>query len=179
MNNFKRISVEQIDENMIKMIGTDWMLICAEKADGSANAMTASWGGMGVMWRYPVFACFVRPQRYTYEFTEEADIISLSFFGDEMREALKICGTVSGRDHDKFAMAEITKRKLEDGSDDAVSSAVFFDEARFVIVGRKIYTDTVKPECFADPDICASNYKDNDYHKMYVCRIEGVLKRED
>lgn len=177
MNKFKRIPVEQISENMIKMIGTDWMLIGAEKNDGTSNAMTASWGGMGVMWRYPVFACFVRPQRYTYEFTEDSDIISLSFFDDDMRDALKICGTLSGRDCNKFETAGITCRKLCDGGDDDVSSAIFFDEARLVVVGRKIYTDTVKPEGFVDPDLCLSNYKDNDYHKMYVCRIEGVLER--
>ena len=31
------------------MIGKDWLLITAEK-EGIANTMTASWGGLGVIW---------------------------------------------------------------------------------------------------------------------------------
>ena len=31
------------------MIGKEWLLVTAEK-DGKANTMTASWGGVGVMW---------------------------------------------------------------------------------------------------------------------------------
>ena len=29
------------------------------------NTMTASWGGLGVLWRKPTAAIYVRPQRYT------------------------------------------------------------------------------------------------------------------
>ena len=36
-------------ENAVKMIGDDWTLITAEKADGTVNTMTASWGFMGVI----------------------------------------------------------------------------------------------------------------------------------
>jgi flavin reductase (DIM6/NTAB) family NADH-FMN oxidoreductase RutF len=69
------------------------VLITARKPDGSFNTMTASWGGMGVLWNKNVFFCFVRPQRYTHEFTEAADEITLSFLGEEYRNALKFCGS--------------------------------------------------------------------------------------
>ncbi|MBO5116601.1 MAG: hypothetical protein J6C25_03750 [Treponema sp.] len=45
----KEINIEELQENPFKMIGKDWLLITAQK-DGKANTMTASWGGLGVIW---------------------------------------------------------------------------------------------------------------------------------
>ena len=61
---FTRISAEEIDQNIIKLIGKDWMLITAGGMD-SYNTMTASWGQMGGLWNLPGAICFIRPQRYT------------------------------------------------------------------------------------------------------------------
>ena len=47
-----------------------WMLVTAGALD-SWNTMTASWGGMGVLWDKKICVCFVRPTRYTYEFMEK------------------------------------------------------------------------------------------------------------
>ena len=45
---FEKIRPEDIDGNVFKMIGDDWMLVTAETEKG-VNTMTASWGGMGVL----------------------------------------------------------------------------------------------------------------------------------
>lgn len=45
---------------------------------------------------------FVRPQRYTKEFIDKSDKLSLSFFDDSWRKMLNYMGTVSGRDEDKI-----------------------------------------------------------------------------
>ena len=65
------------------------------------NMMTASWGSMGYLWNKPVVMVFVRPQRYTFEFTERKDEFTLSFFDEKYRHALDVCGSVSGRDVNK------------------------------------------------------------------------------
>ncbi|MEG0388809.1 MAG: flavin reductase family protein, partial [Niameybacter sp.] len=49
MNSFISIQPEALEKNPFQLIGKDWMLVTAE-ADGKANTMTASWGGLGVMW---------------------------------------------------------------------------------------------------------------------------------
>ena len=108
MAEFLNIAPASIEENLISLIGDKWMLVTAEKADGTVNTMTASWGGAGVIWNKPSAFVFIRPQRYTFEFTEEADIMTLSFFGEERRDALKLCGRVSGRDCDKIRDAGLT-----------------------------------------------------------------------
>lgn len=40
------------------------------------NTMTASWGGIGVMWGKNVAVTVIRPQRYTKEFVESHDCFS-------------------------------------------------------------------------------------------------------
>ena len=56
-------------EDAFKLIGGDWMLVCAGKKD-RFNMMTASWGGIGWLWNRPVAFVFIRPERYTHEFVE-------------------------------------------------------------------------------------------------------------
>ena len=54
LNNFEKIDVKTLD-NAIKAIGDDWMLITAyDKDNNKTNAMTASWGALGVLWNKPV-----------------------------------------------------------------------------------------------------------------------------
>ena len=103
MKGFVEIEASNL-ENAIKLIGTDWMLITAADKE-KVNTMTASWGCLGVLWNKNVCVAFVRPQRYTYEFIEKADTVSFSFFDEEYRDALRYCGSHSGRGFDKFKEA--------------------------------------------------------------------------
>ena len=64
---FREISAKQIDENLIKLISDEWMLITAGDSE-DYNMMTASWGFMGEMWGEDSAAVVVRPERYTMDF---------------------------------------------------------------------------------------------------------------
>ena len=99
MNNFKLISAKELDFNAFKTI-SDWGLITAGNKD-LYNTMTASWGGVGIMWNRDVVFAFIRPQRYTFEVLEKSDIFTFSFFDEKYKPELSICGTKSGRDIDK------------------------------------------------------------------------------
>lgn len=166
----REITPEELNGNVFKMIDSDWMLVTA--ADGEKiNTMTASWGGLGILWNKPVAFVFIRPQRYTYEFTEKSDRMTLSFFGGGMREALKICGTKSGRDCDKIKEAGLTPEKVGDG-------AYTFEEAVVCMECRKIYTDMIKPGNMIDESIM-KNYPKNDFHKVYVCEIEKITVKDN
>ena len=92
-----------LPENFIRRIREEWALAAAT-AGGRTNAMTVSWGGIGCLWNQPVAFLFVRPQRYTYQFTEAAEGFSLSFFGPgQFRKELSYFGTVlrPGRGQDR------------------------------------------------------------------------------
>ena len=161
----KEIPSNLLTENAFKLIGKDWMLITAG-IPGSFNTMTASWGGLGVLWEQPVAFCFVRPTRYTYEFMERSPKFTLSFFEERHRKALTFCGSHSGRDTDKIAGTGLTP--LIDGG------FIYFSESRLVLLCRKIYFQDISPDCFLDPKI-HDLYPQKDYHRMYVGQIEKCL----
>lgn len=158
-------------ENAVEMIGDDWMLITAEKENGDVNTMTASWGFMGVLWNKPVVAVFIRPQRYTLEFAENAERLSLTFFEEQYRGALRLCGTKSGRDTDKIAEAGLHVCHT-------TSDVPYFEEAKTVLICRKLYADWLKPECFLDKSVAERNYPNADYHRVFICEIEQVLEKQ-
>ncbi|MBZ0155548.1 MAG: flavin reductase family protein [Alphaproteobacteria bacterium] len=159
---------ESLPENPFRLIGSDWMLVTAGTAK-SYNTMTASWGGLGVLWDKRVCFCFVRPTRYTYEFMERASHFTLSFFDEKHREALEFCGTRSGRDTDKAAATGLTPVT-------GIPGTVHFAEARLVFECRKIYFNDIDPEHFIDPGI-QDNYLARDYHRLYVGEVIRFLAR--
>lgn len=168
---FKKISPYEIDDNVFTALDKDWMLITApdKEKECGANAMTASWGGLGILWNKPVATIYVRPQRYTYSLTEENNKISLSFFDEKYRDALKICGTKSGRDMDKITSCGMTISE-ELGTP-------IINEARLTLICKKLYADDLKEECFHDNSPLAC-YPKRDYHRFYICEIEEVLVKE-
>ena len=166
--NFTVIPPVEMDDNVFKLIGSDWMLISA--SDGTTvNTMTASWGTAGILWNKPVCICFIRPQRYTYEIAERTDRLSFSILDDSYRRALQYCGSHSGRDGDKFSASGLTPAYAEDGTP-------YVAESRMVLLCRKLYADDLREGCFLDPSLLA-NYKAKDYHRFYVCEIEKILVR--
>ena len=97
----RKIDPKTLNQNVFSAIGEQWMLITAGTAD-RCNTMTASWGGLGVIWGAPAATCYIRPQRYTKEFVDQEEYFTLSFLGEESRKALQLCGSKSGRDTDKI-----------------------------------------------------------------------------
>jgi len=168
MNAFTHHTPNEFDP-IFSRIGKEFMLISAA-ADGKANTMTASWGSCGVLWNKPIAVCFIRPQRHTFQLTEQSNTFALAFFGDGHREALKFCGTKSGRDYaDKYAAAGLTCAYTEDG-------VPYPAEAVEVLICRKIYTARMKKEDFLDPTLL-DHYPEDDFHQIYVGEIVDVLKR--
>ena len=169
LKGFREISPLEI-ENAMKLIGKDWMLITAKDGQsGRVNAMTASWGCMGVLWNKNICVCFIRPQRYTYGLVEREERISLAFLSEEYRGALRLCGTKSGRDCDKLSEAGLTAETAD--------GVPMIREASLLIRARKLYADDLREACFLDSSLLA-NYQNGDYHRVYVCEIERAYVKE-
>ena len=129
--------------------------------------MTASWGGVGVLWGKNVVTTYIRPQRYTKEFVDAQDVFTITFFGENYRKALALCGKVSGRDADKIKEAGLTPY--------FVDGTTAFEEAEMVLVCRKLYADEIKPEKFIATENDERWYPEKDYHTMYIAEITKVL----
>ena len=104
--------MQQIDLNQlgkyvdaVNDIQSKWMLVTSQ-ADGKVNTLTASWGGLGSLWRKKVAFIFIRPSRYTNQFLEKSHRFTLTFFDGHMEE-MGYLGKTSGRDvPDKIEKAE-------------------------------------------------------------------------
>lgn len=166
---FKETTPELLTDNPFELIGKDWMLITAGTPE-SFNTMTASWGGLGVLWERKTAFCFIRPTRYTYEFVESSPYFTLSFFEEHYRKALSFCGSHSGRDTDKIKGAGLTPVKK--------GNFVYFDEARLVLACRKLYFQDINQEHFLDEKI-NDMYPQKDYHRMYIGEIVKCLRKGD
>lgn len=167
MKNFTKVSAEELNENFIDLIGNKWMLVTASDGE-KVNTMTASWGGVGELWNKNVTFTFIRPTRYTYEFIEKSDYYTLCFFEDCYREKLTYLGKVSGRDEDK-----ISKMGLTVVNDGEIS---YFDEAKYVLVCRKLYKDDIEMEHFTDISFGEKVYAEGNLHRMYIGEILYALK---
>lgn len=164
---YREISPKELSENPFSMIGDRWMLITAGDAQ-KANTMTASWGGVGVLWNAPVATIYVRPTRYTYEFLEREEHFSLSVLPAAYKEALQYCGKFSGRDGDKIEHCGLTT--LYEGG------VPYFAQADTVLLCKKKYFADIDPKNFCDPAL--EKHYQGDYHRMYVGEILKVLVAE-
>jgi flavin reductase (DIM6/NTAB) family NADH-FMN oxidoreductase RutF len=168
-NNFKWINPLEIKDNVFKAIGDDWMLITAGDKE-SYNTMTASWGTLGILWNLPVAICFIRPHRYTYIFTEKSSHYTLSFFREEYRDALKFCGSKSGRDYDKAAKTGLIPFSTELGN-------ISFEQSRLILECKKIYADDLKTNNFIIRELINKNYPKKDFHRFYIGEVVNVFTR--
>lgn len=164
---FKKINIQDLNMNAFQAIGNDWMLITAGDQQ-KINTMTASWGGVGVLWGEYVVQAYIRPQRYTKQFVDQQKCFSLSFFDGHKKE-LSLLGTVSGRDQDKIHDVDFHPVFI-----DGVPT---FEEAKLVFIVEKIYQDTFKPENFIDDSFNQKCYPEKDYHDIYIAKIKGVYQK--
>lgn len=167
---FSEITSKEIRENIFEMIGSKWMLVSAKKSDGKVNAMTASWGGMGVMWGKDVAFVVIRPQRYTKEFVDEAESFSLTFFDSSHKKMLGYMGSVSGRDEDKMAKSGLTV--LDD------KGVPYYEECETAIICKKLFNQELTQDSFLFEDTINKWYPDKDYHTLYIGEIEKVIAKK-
>ena len=90
---FEEVAIESLEFNPFKKISKEWMLVTAGD-EKKSNTMTASWGGVGIMWGKNIATAYIRPQRYTKKFMDETGMYTLSFLSEDYRNALNVCGSV-------------------------------------------------------------------------------------
>ena len=164
-----KITPNNINENVFNLIGKDWMLITA-KSDKGVNSMTASWGGLGVMWNKNVCYIVLRPQRYTKEFVDFAESFSLCFFDEDYKKVLSYMGRVSGRYEDKIKNSGLTLNEID--------NIPYFSEAKLVLACKKLFAQEFLSENFIEKGLIEANYPNNDYHTLYIAEITDCFTKE-
>jgi flavin reductase (DIM6/NTAB) family NADH-FMN oxidoreductase RutF len=168
---YKEVKPSTLKDNLIKLIASDWMLVTAGTRE-KFNTMTANWGGMGYLWNKNVVFVFIRPERYTYEFIENNEGFTLTFFEEKYRDALNLCGVKSGRNCDKVAETGLTPWFTGSGYP-------AFAEARTILECRKLYATQLTRDAFLDREPLDSHYRTKGgLHKIYIAEILTCLVRQ-
>jgi flavin reductase (DIM6/NTAB) family NADH-FMN oxidoreductase RutF len=167
MKNFKEISPEALHKNPFHLIGKEWMLIAAGN-EKKANAMTASWGGFGIMYGKNTAFIVVRPQRYTKEFIDNENALSLNFFDKEYKDTLNYYGSVSGRDEDKILKSGLTLN---------FSNGIpYFVEANHILLCKTLVKQPISENSLLDEKLNKIWYPNKDYHMLYITEITKALQ---
>lgn len=85
-----------------------------------ANIITIAWCGV-VCSKPPILAVSIRPSRYSNNIIRENGDFVINIPTEDLLKEADICGTVSGRDKDKFAVCGFTKLKSSAVNSPAIS----------------------------------------------------------
>jgi len=137
-----------------------------------ANVMTIGWGLLGILWGKPFFLVAVRPSRYTFQFIEETGDFTVNVPRKGMEETVNYCGTVSGRDHDKFKEKELTLLPSRQVSSPIIGECMIHYECRVA------YKTNVVREALPSA-ILSACYPGGNYHTLYFGEIVAVRADEE
>ena len=140
------------------------LLLVAQGRREKPNAMAIGWGAIGSIWSQPIFTVLVRPSRYTYELLEEDGDFTVNVMPPKMKRAVDLCGSMSGRTHDKFAEAKLTAAPGLHVRAPIIAESVIAYECRTVM------TNEVPPDRL-DRTIRENAYADGDFHRLYFGKI--------
>ena len=150
--------------NAMSNLSKNGAFLTVKSVDGTVNTMTISWGYVGFCWNKPHFITLVRPQRYTHELIEKADGFTISIpYEGKMKKALAICGSKSGREVDKEALAEIQFAPAKTVESPIVEKCDHYYECKIR------YKDVFKEQNL--PEDVIKSYYDGDYHDFYFGEI--------
>lgn len=151
-------------------------ILMTTKANGITDTMVIGWGTMGIDWGIPIFTAFVRESRYTKELVDANPYFTINVPVDnsiDLKEIVRVCGTMSGRDVDKFALCHL----------DLVESANFsvpaIAQLPLTLECEVIYTQEQDKEQIEKSPM-AKYYPQKDFHTAYTARIVSayILKAE-
>ena len=172
---FKQISPEEISDNVFTLAGKVFPVVTVGKED-HYNSMTASGGGMVMLFRKPCTMLLFPSMRYTLELIEKEQTYTMSYFPDEYKKQVMFLGSKSGRDSEKMQEVELTSVVLPSGNRS-------FEEARLIIECKlmQITTPIFPGDFYSQEAIDYLNeaYKDANEHRKYVFgEITGVWEKK-
>ena len=101
-----------IVEGMMAFPGFPIVLVCVR--DNIITVAAVSFFSFGSkQGKPPMVMVGIVPSRYTFELLKETDNYSINIPTRELLEAIKICGSKSGRDVNKFDAAGLTPQKAQ------------------------------------------------------------------
>jgi flavin reductase (DIM6/NTAB) family NADH-FMN oxidoreductase RutF len=148
----------------IKAFNEERVLLVSRGKKGLPNVMAIGWGTIGILWRRPIFIVMVRPSRYTYKLIEETEEFTVNIATPELKEVVQYCGTVSGRDHNKFKEKQLTAIPSKEVKTPIIKECILHFECRVVYKNDLIPSELEK-------SIIQTLYPKGDFHRVYLGEI--------
>ncbi len=139
-------------------------LLVSQGAKGVPNVMAIKWGTIGTIWRKPIFMVMVRPSRYTYKLIEESGEFTVNIIPSQLKDVVQYCGSVSGRDKDKFKEKGLTAVPSREIKTPIIKECILHFECRVVYRYDLIPSGL---ECRVTPTF----YSKGDFHRVYLGEI--------
>ena len=153
-------------------IREDGLLLVTQGMDGKPNPMTIGWGTVGAIWGRPVFIVLVRPSRYSYSRLEENGDFTVNVAPTDLNDAVAYCGTISGRDKDKFKEMNLTAVPGRQVNAPIIEECVVHYEC------RTLHRNDLVPDALVQA-IRDRAYAGGDYHRVYFGEILAAYADEN
>lgn len=164
--------VSEFDKNVFNELSKTWGIITAGNKETGCNSMTVSWGGFGVLWGMNVCFLFVRKTRYTKEFLDKTNQVTISFLPNKYIKEKTLFGRQSGRNVNKYLETNLHPVYEVD------YDGYYLAEADYVFKMKKIHSIDIPKESLPK-DIQEEYYDCDTSHTMYICKITHYLVNEE
>lgn len=148
---YKEIGVYEYSSKLLERMTPGNFL--TTKKDNLINTMIIGWGGIIVLWGRPMFIVLVRNTRATYDMIEASQEFTVSVpVGDSLKGAVKICGTKSMRDINKFEYCNLTPVKGRKTDTPIIGEAKIHYECRVIYkqtLDQSMIPDEVKKRYYS------------------------------
>lgn len=161
------MNLEKFNLAPLYTLDKEWALLTVGNKE-KFNAMTISWGGLGTLWHKPVVTVYLRPNRYTYEFMENNEYFTISFYDEDYKQDLITLGTKSGRDIDKISLTKLTPEFLKEGTT--------FKQAKLTIICKKMYYQDLDINNIPTDEI-DKFYKNEPVHRMFIGEVVDIIDK--
>lgn len=148
----------------LKAFNEGCVLLVSHGKEGSPNVMAIGWGTTGIIWKKPVFNILIRPSRYTYKLIEETGEFTANIVPPQLKEVVQYCGTVSGRDHNKFKEKQLTAIPSMKVKTPIIKECILHFECKVIYKNDLISSELEK-------SIIPLIYPENDFHRLYFGEI--------
>lgn len=164
MYNFGEFSKETLEQLSGK--GAFFTVKCGDKV----NTMTIGWGSLSEYWGQEMFIAPIRHSRYTFELLQNTDEFTVSIpLKNQLDDALKICGSVSGRNEDKLKKANIKLKASKNLDTPIIEGCDIYYECKILS-----FVDLEKDKL--DKETQEKWYANNDMHRLYFGKIVAAYK---
>ena len=113
----------------------------------------------------------MRPSRFTLQNIEATGEFAVCVPDEGMHDACMSCGTLSGRDLDKFAENDLTIAPAKTVRAPLIAECVRFYECKVVHVNDLV-------DAALDPEIRSGAYPKGDFHRLYFGQILRAAERK-